>query len=164
MLTFAPQPQSYFRSQMPSCIGQWPAMSHNGFVIQIIIKRSIHLITQKREANSNTYRSQGRQTNWMCIWREEGIKEERWDAGSTHSYYRGQLWKGRFYMKTFGSWMLETNANYLNLFIGQIILCELGGSLHLWSRWRRDNFLSLGEEQKMYITGFHKHSLNFVFL
>lgn len=149
---------------MPSCIGQWPAISHNGFAIQIIIKRIIRLITQKREANSNTYGSQGKQSNWMCIWREEGIKEERGDAGNTHSYHKRQLGKVRLYMKTSGSWMLDTNANYLNLFISQIMLCELGGSFHLWARWLKDNFLSLGEEQKMYITGFHKHSLNFVFL
>lgn len=149
---------------MPSCIGQWPAISHNGFAIQIIIKRIIRLITQKREANSNTYRSQGKQSNWMCIWREEGIKGERGDAGNTHSYHKRQLGKVRLYMKTSGSWMLDTNANYLNLFIGQIMLCELGGSFHLWARRLKDNFSSLGEEQKMYTTGFHKHSLNFVFL
>lgn len=45
--------------------------------------------------------------------------------------------------------MLKTNVNYVSLFVGLIILCELGSSLHLWSKWlKEDKFLSLGEEQK----------------
>lgn len=107
-----------------------PQFGHNGFVIQIIIQQIIHLITPERVANSNTYKEPGRQSNWKCTWSEEGIKVGGWQ-------YVPLLQEAaikRFYTETFESWRLETNANYLNVFEGQIILCELGGSLHLWSR------------------------------
>lgn len=67
----------------------------------------------------------------MCIyiWREERTEEARWGSGNNALTKKMQPLKVSFYVKTSESSMLETNANYLYFFVGQIILSELGGSL-----------------------------------
>lgn len=58
-------------------------------------------------------------------------------------------------------WILhaETNVNYINLFVGQIILSELGGSLHLWSRLSKERQFRNRSEKFHITTNFHKYSL-----